>query len=355
MNETATEMMDLVDAGDYDAAVRTLLKIILENDMAFEVRSIELGKVARQEFADACLGISRSKRKHGLFTDPDYLARLPVEFRNLILGTVSGIAETQDPMARRADKKPIGEDAMGFIESYREPAAEAAAMIPFEAGERYTLLVDDKFCTDEQLDADINTGYLMPDGKTKVVLGDRVNVARIDTSSADLVLKAITDRGLDPNRVVVQISRSLDAAGVKRLAAAGIRVINVDANDLKYTAEDIYGTGSGMSKLIRQQCRFDIYAMMIAARRVTESDIREKTGVYRTLMFLLMTHGRPDDADFNAEDCVKALVNATARTGDPAVVDAAVGFIVTHYLSYRPTGIWAQPNFNTVAATLVSA
>ena len=118
--------------------------------------------------------------------------------------------------------------------------------------------------------------------------------------------------------------------------APGIRVVRVDTKNIDYY---------NLESAERQKIRFDIYAMMLLARVVTQDDISGNTSIYRTLRFFLNTHSAND-----AEDIATEYINALVKDSLKNLI-----FIIKKVLSYKPLERLPMPDYHKVAATLVSA
>ncbi len=114
--------------------------------------------------------------------------------------------------------------------------------------------------------------------------------------------------------------------------APGIRMLKIDTTEFKMIDSDAE----------RRDLRFDLYAMMLSARRITEDDIKEQNAIYRTLSFFLNTH-HADGEDEISKDFINALVEGDIKK------------VIEYSLSFRPAGKWATPEYHIVSATLISA
>jgi len=215
------------------------------------------------------------------------------------------------------------------IEAAKDDAERAGLKVPTNTQDgRYTLLVDYGLYGDDAEFKDDISGYSLPGG-VQVGAGDRFDLERANTASVENILAHIKD----PERTIVQVLDQLSDEDVARLKeeAPGIRVIRVDTRDIKR-----------LDKLKRMDCRFDIYAMMLMARRITEKELQEKNSIYRMLGFFLNTHNGKGDRDI-AQAFMEALVS-----GD-------IAFIIKNNLSYRPAERWRKPDYHSIAAALISA
>ncbi len=214
-------------------------------------------------------------------------------------------------------------------------ASEAGLQIPTHQDVRYTVLVDTKMYVDGEFNKDI-TGYDLPDGR-HVGAADRFNLERVNSADVENILEHVKI----PERTVVQVSSELSEQDLKTLVekAPGIRIMRVDTNNLKYDKT--------INAAERWMYRFDLYAMMLAARQLTEEDIAKgaSSPIYKTLRYFLNSHYGEGDGTI-AEEYLQALVRNDL---------AGMLFIIKHALSYKHAGRWATPDRHLVAVTLISA
>ena len=227
----------------------------------------------------------------------------------------------------------------------RSSAEETGLAIPTNIHNgRYTLLVDySLYKNDKEMEAD-KWGYDI--GGRHVGFGDRFNLEIADTSNIDNLLahvRAIKEdeikRGIeDPEkafeRIIVKVPCEFSDEALERLKAEapGIRILRIDTTELGLVGSDEE----------RRDLRFDLYAMMLSARRITADDVTEENAVYRSLSFFLNTHYGDGEEDI-AEKLIKYLVN-----GD-------LGKVILYNLSFRPAGRWDNPEYHTIARVLISA
>lgn len=210
-------------------------------------------------------------------------------------------------------------------------ASEAGKQIPTNTDERYNLLVDNNMYKDGEREKDV-TGYMTTDGR-RIAAGDRFNLEQVDTSNVDNILAHVKN----PERTIVQVSNELSKEALDELKtkAPGIRILRIDTKDFKYD--------KNLTDIQRQMCRFDLYTMMLAARRITEEDRRSNNSICRTLEFLVRTH------------CLKTGEGITATDYIQAILNNDFARLIKANLSYKPIEIYNVPEYNNVAASLVSA
>ncbi|MBF0494820.1 MAG: hypothetical protein HQL28_06825, partial [Candidatus Omnitrophica bacterium] len=211
----------------------------------------------------------------------------------------------------------------------KDLAREAGIGIPTNAKQRkYTLIVDKTLFNDwKELEYD-KLGYDIP-GVGHVGTLERFNLVSVDTSNVENILDAVSD----PGNTIVQVAGDMNEIDIEKLEAAlpKIRVMRVDTN--------FFGQRSAEE---RRDMRFDIYAMMLVARHITEQDITENTSDYRMLKFLLDTH-KTSERSSTSEVYISSLVRSQ------------LFLLIKHNISYVPAERWNRPEYHLIAATLMSA
>ena len=147
----------------------------------------------------------------------------------------------------------------------------------------------------------------------------------------------ILEHAKDPERTIVQVSNELseDVISELKMRAPGIRILRIDTKWLKYDRD--------LDDTTRQLCRFDLYAMMLAARRITKEDRDANSSICRTLEFYIRTHQVKTGGGITATDYIQAILdNDFAR-------------LIKANLSYKPVEKYDVPEYHNVAATLISA
>jgi hypothetical protein len=209
-------------------------------------------------------------------------------------------------------------------------ANEVGLQIPTHSDERYTLIVNNDLYKNRELEADVK-GYQLY-GR-HVGAGDRFGLMACDTSKVNNILSKVSDAA----RTVVQVAEGFSEADAAELMrrAPGIRIMRIDTAGFKYD--------QALDNESRRNCRFNLYAMMLAARKITKEDVLQNSAAYRLLSFFVNTHFK-DGAEDIAESYIDALINSDK-----------IAFIINHNLSYKPAKRWRRPTYSTVAAALISA
>ncbi|MBF0252470.1 MAG: hypothetical protein HQL29_01510 [Candidatus Omnitrophica bacterium] len=237
-------------------------------------------------------------------------------------------------------KVEIGKTSIS--QSNLNDAADTGLMIPTNIHDgRYTLLVDHTlYENNKEYEAD-KWGNDQTAG-----FGDRFDLEIADTGNIDNLLahiKAIRNKENKMNtdsdekifeRIIVKVPSGFKKKDAERLKAEapGTRILKVDTDEMKMIDNDDE----------RKKLRFDLYAMMLSARRITDKDIEERNAVYRTLSFFLNTHYGDGEKDISKE-----LIQAISSNNLKKVLN--------YSLSFRPAGKWSIPQYHTIAATLMSA
>jgi hypothetical protein len=211
-------------------------------------------------------------------------------------------------------------------------AVKAGSEIPTLPDTRHTLLVDSNVYRGEELKQDIK-GYLTSDGR-HIGAAERFYLEEVNTSDVSNIMAHVKD----PARTVVQVSRELTKDELTELnaKAPGIRMIRVDTT---------YFRNEKLNAVERRDCRFDLYAMMLLARQVTQEDRIANTSIYQSLVFMLNTH-YGNGEEVMSDEYIEAILKGDLE---------GMSFIIKHNLSYRPAGRWRVPDYHTIAVTLISA
>jgi predicted nucleic-acid-binding protein len=148
------------------------------------------------------------------------------------------------------------------------------------------------------------------------------------------ILKKIKARGLDPEDVIVQLPKffSEEKAELKRLVdnAPGIRFIIMNGKGLKNEKKSA-------------AYRKNIYAMMLLARKLDENTPEDSKLALLLKFFMEAYMGKKG----NTPDIVDAYMGALVRND--------IALIVKTVLSYKPIEKYDIPDYNKIAATLISA
>jgi hypothetical protein len=201
-------------------------------------------------------------------------------------------------------------------------------------------------------------GITPEEGKRIAGFADRFDVQRVSTSSVDNILVHIEKDGLDPRRVVVQLSGYWKEEDIRNLmkGAPGIKFVHVDTRG--------FNSDASLDDAERQRCRFDLYTEMLLVRRITKEDIDKRNSLYRVLEFFLKTHSDDESDTFIAQymNAIVAIDIAEAGKLSPAALEEALNntreaaaFLINHNLSYMPAERWRTPDYHQVALTTMSA
>ncbi len=235
-------------------------------------------------------------------------------------------------------------------------ATNAGMEIPTPENTRYTLLVNANLYKDGDLKNDRNG--ITPEGEKIAGFADRFDVLRVNTSSVDNILGHINVDGLDPKRVVVQLSGPWKEENIRNLmkGAPGIKFVHVDTTG--------FNSDANLNDNERQLCRFDLYTQMLLVRRITKEDIEKRNSLYMVLEFFLKTHSNDVSDAFITQymNSIVAIDIAEAGKLSPSALEDALdrtreaaAFLINHNLSYMPTERWRTPDYHQVALTMMSA
>jgi len=269
------------------------------------------------------------------------LATIPQESGvfNLRSGTaVEPIPTMEEPPA--FEQPEFGEEqTIAEIDEIANVHAGKAGLAIPTGEDRYTLLVDANIFKGGERAGDIK-GFVTPDGR-HIGAADRFDLEEVNTASVENILAHVREIGVkNAGKIIIQVSRQLTSDELAKLKAEApeLRVIWVDTT--------YFRDGSGMNDNERRLCRFDLYAEMLAARRVTLKDIQEKNSIYRTVEFFIKTHMEVEDSKL-----VEEYIDALARNIEGAA------FIINHNLSFRPAERLRklEKEYHAVAIVMISA
>jgi len=156
-----------------------------------------------------------------------------------------------------------------------------------------------------------------------IATGDICNLEKCNTKNVDDILITLRRVEHPPEKTIVQVSSNLSPEDIERLRseAPGVRFMRVDTNalDVKYNDR--------LDSKIRWRLRFSLYGMLLAARDITDDDIKlkEASPTYRLLHFFLKTHGAEDPDSY---------IEELARDN--------VAFLINYALSFVPTEPWSK-------------
>ncbi|MBF0494780.1 MAG: hypothetical protein HQL28_06610 [Candidatus Omnitrophica bacterium] len=194
--------------------------------------------------------------------------------------------------------------------------------IPTHQNERYSLLVTSEFFTNGEFETH------------KAKYGDRFDLDRISGKSPEQFVDNILAKAAGKEtKTVALVPNDLPAGQLERLIKVGIRFARVDASSLRKAKSD--------KDTDREKFQVDTYAMMLLLRRIDNS-LTPDSSIYRLLTFYLKSHFALTDK-MAADQYIKAIL------------DNDVAGLIKGYLAYRPAKPYDVPNYNTVAAALISA
>jgi hypothetical protein len=225
-----------------------------------------------------------------------------------------------------------------YIKDDAVRVGESVPAIP--ADEQYVLIVNSNLYKRNDYQKDM-AGGMLSDGRYVPSVADKFKVEKANTSdigNIERTLKDLLASGeiTDLNKVVIQISDGLNSPGemarLSALASKGVRFVRMDIEGLaviKKTEE-------------RQLFRYDLYALLIAARKITEEDFVEQNSTFRVLKYLLNARYGEGDEDISAH-YVNALLNKE------------LGYIVNCSLASVPADILKKPEYHLVTLALIAA
>ena len=169
-----------------------------------------------------------------------------------------------------------------------------------------------------------------------IAAGDICNLESCNTKDVADILRTLNRIEYSPERTIVQVSSKLNQKDIKRLQAEapGVRFmrVNTSALNIKYNRD--------LDAETRWKLRFNLYALLLAARDITDEDVRQKeaSATYRMLRFLLKAHGaeNPDSyIEELARDNIAFLINFSLSfvSSEPWSKEAQYYLIGIRYIS----------------------
>jgi len=202
-----------------------------------------------------------------------------------------------------------------------EAAGQAGLEIPTHPDKRYMLLMTSEFFANGEL------------AEHQALYGDRFDLDDISAETdQQFVDKALAKAKGVEERTIVLVSDKMSADKLRALTDAKIRFIRTNTDKLLEARAD--------KKPERNRFQQDTYVTMLLARCVNR-ETGPDSSIYRLLRFYLKTRFHLDAV--SAEEYISALI-----TGD-------IALLIKGLLSYRPMDPYDVPEYEKVAATLISA
>lgn len=201
-------------------------------------------------------------------------------------------------------------------------AGEAGLQIPTHPKERCQLLVTSDFFANGELEAH------------RLKYGDRFELNTVSGAhSVQFVENVLTKAKGKEERTIALVPDSLPFGELARLKMAGVRFIRINTADL--------ADAKAQKDPEREKFQLDTYAMMLLVRSI-KADIKKDSSIYRVLSFYIKSH-----FVFDGSIAVDDYINA--------IVKSDVAALIKGYLAYKPAEAYRVPEYNTIAAALISA
>ncbi|UCD54770.1 MAG: class II fructose-bisphosphate aldolase [Candidatus Omnitrophota bacterium] len=224
----------------------------------------------------------------------------------------------KDHIADPPDAEPSSE-----INKMKTTATRVGLEIPTHLNTRYTLLLATEFFADSK-----------EFKKHETEFRDRFNLGTVGGRTAEQFIDNVLAkaRGIE-HRTVVLLPDRISRRWLERLTAVGIRFIRTDVEDLVEARVN--------KDVNRTTFQLNTYATMLLIRHIDRSIGRESP-LYRILSFYIKSHFKLD-SNVEIEDYIQAII-----TGNIAI-------LIRGYLSYRPAKPYQAPDYEKIAAALISA
>ncbi len=228
-----------------------------------------------------------------------------------------------------------------------DDAKNTGIMIPTNTYDgRYKLLVSSNIGTQVELEKDRWSHSL--DGITRsdiptdnIGYGDRFDLDMINTDSMDNIIRhvemllagtSLDRKVLRSDQIIIQADYVFSTEDISRLKAI--------APDIRILCINTVGLKSVGDAQQRREYRFNIYAMMMVARKITKTD-RDNV-IYRTLEFYLKTHYGNGEQDI-VVDFIEALTNGELEK------------VMGYAFAFHPADKWDTEALQLVTKALISA
>lgn len=199
---------------------------------------------------------------------------------------------------------------------------EIRQQISTHPSERYNLLVTSEFFANGELD------------EHRAKYGDRFDLDRVSGGSLKQFVDNILAKAAGKEtKTIALVPNDLPAEQLEKLTKVGIRFVRVNALDLQKAKSD--------KDANREKFQVDTYATMLLLRRIDNS-ITADSSIYKLLSFYLKSHFSLTDR-IAIDDYIMAIINKDVTR------------LIKGCLSYRPAQPYETPNYNNVAASLISA
>jgi hypothetical protein len=201
-----------------------------------------------------------------------------------------------------------------------------ASDMPTLPDKRYTLLVTSEFFANGELRSH------------QEKYGDRFELDSVSGATDEQFVNNVLTKakGIE-TRTVVLVPDTMKPDQLERLTKAGIRFVQTNASALAQAKTDASMDGAAY----RASFQINTYAIMLLVRSINDS-MKQDSALYRLLEFYIKSH-------FDLTD--KVAVSDYIQ----AIMKGDVSRLIKGVLAYKPAQPYQAPNYNNVAATLMSA
>jgi phosphomannomutase len=201
-------------------------------------------------------------------------------------------------------------------------AGQAGLEIPTHPNSCYQLLVTSEFFANGEL------------GAHKLKYGDRFDLNVVSGSTSQQFVDNVLAKAKGKeDKTIALVPDFVSFKELARLKMAGTRFIRVSATDLL--------DAKAQKDQARESFQLDTYAMMLLVRSLSDKTAKD-SNIYRVLSFYVKSHFK-FDGTIAVDDYINAIVKSDIST------------LIKGYLSYKPTEAYRVPEYNTIAAALISA
>jgi len=221
-----------------------------------------------------------------------------------------------DGILRHNDKSDKSEEARVALrwntQKTRAINTEITEMLPVAARahvglikklpeDKTRVIVDESMFKNGEFEKDV-TGRFFKNEKRYIAAGDMCNLEKCNTKDVRIILDLLRQGEYPPERTIVQVSAALSTADIDLLrqeAPKGVEFMRVDTSALAMGGK----YNNKLDTETRWKMRFSLYGMLLAARDITDEDLRlkEASPAYRLFHFFLKTHGAKDPGAYIEE------------------------------------------------------
>jgi len=337
MENVAAVVQTYRENGEYDKAISVADMLI-----AYQAHEKEINSGVKTDLGPAIKSWverieRRTKNSGGKISpeDMEQLSRLAELSGDSIDGTAvlgSGpktpfeceILDLKEKMLEEREKARMSERSTKAdeISEMIKLAGMAGVEIPTHPDRRYTLIMTSEFYYGREIE------------EHRVKYGDRFELESVSAKDNDQFVQKVIDRAVGiEERAIALVPSTLTEEHLEKLSSQGIRFIRTDPDMLLQARADRDDA--------RRSFQVNTYAAMLLARKIDDNTPKDSS-VYRLLEFYIKSLFSLDN-EIGPEEYVSAIIRGNLQV------------LLKGLLAYRPAEPYRMPQYDTVAASLISA